>query len=409
MSKPLAWLQRSLFLGRWSNRNVQILFLCQALANTANSLVVTTTALAAATIAPDQTLVTLPFALQFVAMMLTTSGASYLMRRIGRRGGFSVGAILLILAGLLAAHALAAQSFPLYCLASFIIGSCNACAMYYRFTAAEVAEEAQRGKAISFVMAAGVIAAFCGPDLAIWARDLLAPAIFAGSFLMVSCLAGIALLALRFLRVPPLSFEERQDSGRPLGQIARQPAFIVALLGGTIAYASMNMMMTSTPLAMTACGLAFGDTATVIQWHVLGMYAPAFFIGGVIQRFGALRVMLAGITLMLFSVAVNLGGVAMLNFWAALLVMGVGWACLFVGATTLLTQTYRPAERNKVQALNDTLVFTLVATGALSSGAIQHLLGWSAVNLAILPGLAIIGLGIAWLRRRQAQLLHAAG
>jgi len=398
----LSWLGRSLFLGRWYQKNVQILFLCQALANTGTSLVVTTTALAAQTIAPNPAWVTLPFALQFVAMMLSSSPASFLMRRFGRRAGFTFAAGILTMAGLLAAYALMIRSFPLYCLAGVMIGSFNGFAMYYRFTAAEVTHEAMRSKAISYVMAGGVVAALCGPTLAIWARDLLAPVIFAGSFVVLAGLALTSILVLRFLEVPGLSAAERRDSGRPLGEIVRQPVFMVALLSATIGYASMNVVMTSTPLAMIICGLSFRDTATVIQWHVLGMYAPAFFMGGLIQRFGAQPVMLAGIALMLACIGINLAGVALLNFWSALLLMGVGWSCLFIGATSLLTSTYAPGERAKVQALNDTSVFALVALGALSSGALQSLFGWNAVNLAILPGLVIVGIGLFWLRLRPA-------
>lgn len=397
---PLAWLGQSLFLGRWFNKNVHILFLCQALANTSTSLVVTMTALAAGTIAEDQSLVTLPFALQFVAMMMTSSAASFLMRRIGRRGGFTIASVILMSAGLLAAYALTLHSFVLYCLASFMLGSCTAFTLYYRFTAAEVADEEQRSKAISYVMAGGVVAALFGPRLAILARDLLAPTLFAGSFVVVSALALAAFLALRFLEVPQLTLAEQRVSGRPLGEIARQPAFIIALLGATVGYASMNIVMTSTPLAMTACGLSFGNTAEVIQWHVLGMYAPAFFMGGIIQRFGALKVMTAGVVLMLASVGVNLAGIALTNFWLALLLIGVGWSCLFIGATALLTKTYQPEERSKVQALNDTAVFTLVTIGALGSGALQQLFGWNIVNLTVLPGLVLVAGAILWLRLR---------
>jgi MFS family permease len=408
LAVPLTWLGQSLFLGRWFNKNVHILFLCQALANTGTSLVVTMTALAAGTIAEDQALVTLPLALQYVAMMATSSVASFLMRRIGRRGGFTVASVMLMSAGLLAAYALTLHSFALYCLASLLLGSCNAFAMYYRFTAVEVTPEPQRGRAISYVMAGGVVAALFGPRLAVLARDLLAPTLFAGGFVAVSGLAFAAFLALRFLDVPRLTPAEQRVSGRPLGRIARQPAFIVALFGAAIAFASMNVVMTSTPLAMTACGLAFGDTAEVIQWHVLGMYAPAFFMGGVVQRFGALKVMTAGVLLMLASIGINLAGVAFVNFWAALLLVGVGWSCLFIGATTLLTQTYRPEERSKVQALNDTAMFTLVAIGALGSGALQQLFGWNVVNLTILPGLLLVAAAILWLRLRQARLPLAA-
>jgi MFS family permease len=380
------------------NKNVHLLFLLQALANTGTSLVVTTTALAAQTIATQKALVTLPFALQFVGTMVTTGPASLLMHRIGRRAGFTCASLMLMAAGLLAAFALMQRSFLLYCVAGAMIGCFNAFAMYYRFTAAEVTGEAMRARAISYVMAGGVVAALFGPNLAIWARDLLDPVQFAGSFVVLAGLALASIVALRFLDVPGLSPEERKAGGRPLAEIARQPVFIVAILGATIGYGAMSTVMTSTPLAMIDCGHSFGDTALVIQWHVVGMYAPAFFMGHLIHRFGVRQVMLLGVVLTLACVGINLLGIDVLHFWSALVLLGLGWSCLFIGATTLLTHAYRPAERAKVQAVNDTLVFGVVTVGSLGSGALESLIGWHAVNLAVLPGLFIVAVSIFWLR-----------
>src|SRR5579875_1343343 len=235
-----------MFRPRFS-KNVHILFACQALANTGTAVVATTSALAAQTIAADQSLVTLPLALQYLATMLSTAPASFLMRRIGRRAGFSCGAIIIITASLLSAYALAIASFPLFCVAGALIGSFNAFAMYYRFTAAEAAPEALRSKAISYVMAGGVVAAVCGPQLATWAKDVLAPVFFAGSYLVVAGLGAMALVLLRFVEVPGLSPAERRDSGRPLAEIARQPIFLVAVLGAMLGYSAMTTVMTATP------------------------------------------------------------------------------------------------------------------------------------------------------------------
>jgi MFS family permease len=380
-------------------KSVHLLFLCQALANTGTSLVVTTTALAAATIADDKALVTLPFALQYVATMLTSSGASYLMRRVGRRAGFMLSTLIIMAAGLLSAYALALGNFWLYCLGGAMIGSYNAFTMYYRFAAAEAVGEGQRSKAISYVMAGGALAAFCGPQLARLARDMLAPVLYAGSFVALAALGLLSLWLLSFLDIPNLSPVERRDSGRPLAVIARQPVFIVALLGATLGYGAMTTVMTSTPLAMSECGHSFGDTAFVIQWHVFGMFAPAFFMGHLINRFGVLRMMLLGTLLMLVAIGINLLGVQVVNFWLALLSLGLGWSALFIGSTTLLTYAYTPAERAKVQALNDTLVFAVVGIGSLSSGALQHLVGWQAVNIAVMPGLLVVACAVLLLRR----------
>lgn len=391
------------------NKNVHLLFLCQALAGTATSLVVTTTALAAQTIAPDKALVTLPFALQFVGMMVSTAPASMLMRRIGRRAGFALAATVLVAAGLLSAYALAVRSFPLFCLGGAMIGTFTASAMYYRFTAAEVAAEANRSRAISYVLAGGVVSALCGPTLAVWARDTIGQVPFAGSFLALACVGLATLAVVRYLEVPPLKPEERHSSGRPLAEIMRQPVFAVALLGAMFAYFGMNLVMTSTPLAMRDCGYPYGDAALVIQWHVVGMYAPAFVMGHLIHRFGALHIMAAGVVLMLACLAIDLTGISVGHFWFALLLLGVGWSCLFIGATNLLTYAYLPAERSKVQAVNETAVFALVAMGSLGSGLLQNIFGWSAVNLAILPGLIIVAISIAWLKlRRLAPALRAS-
>jgi MFS family permease len=390
-----------LSLGRF-NKNVHLLFVCQALANTGMSLVATTTALAAQTIASDQSLVTLPYALQFVATMASTGPASFLMRRIGRRNGFSLAAGIVVSGALLSAYALMARNLPLYCLGGVLIGSFNAFAMYYRFTAAEVASETMRSKAISYVLAGGVVAAFCGPGVATWAKDLLAPVVFAGSFTALAVLGGATFVIVRLLEVPDLPAGERKDSGRPISKILRQPICAVAITGAMLAYATMSTLMTSTPLAMADCGHSFGDTAFVIQWHVLGMYGPALFMGHVIARFGAPRVIVAGVFLMLACVGIDLAGVAVVNFWLALVLLGVGWSAAFVGSTSLLTYAYRPAERAKVQALNDTLVFAAVALGSFVSGVLQNLVGWSAVNLATLPGLLVVGAAVVWLGLRRA-------
>lgn len=386
------------------NRTVHLLFLCQALANTGMSLVTTSTALAAGTIAPDPALVTLPMALQYLATMVFSSPASLLMRELGRRRGLAAGAGIVIAGGLLSAAALLIASFPLYCLGAVLIGGFNGFAMYYRFTAAEAAGEGMRSRAISYVLAGGVVAAFCGPELALLSKDLLLPYVFAGCFVVLALLGAASLLVIRFLAVPELLSAERKASGRPLSEILRQPNAIVALLGATLGYGAMATVMTSTPLAMFDCGRSFGDTAFVIQWHVFGMYAPAFFMGYLIQRLGVLRVMLAGVVLMLLCFAINLAGIALANFWAALLFLGLGWSCLFVGATTLLTYAYRPEERTKVQALNDTLVFAVVALASFASGALQNLVGWHAVNLAIVPGLLLAGSAVIWLASRARPL-----
>ncbi|HET6521013.1 MAG TPA: MFS transporter, partial [Geminicoccaceae bacterium] len=272
--------------------------------------------------------------------------------------------------------------------------------LFYRFAAADAADEAFRGRAISYVLAGGVLAAVLGPELAKATRELLAPILFAGCFLAVAGLGLATLLVLCFVTIPRPGAEERRGSGRPLGRIARQPAFAVAALAAMVAYGVMSLVMTATPLAMVACGLGFDDAAFVIQWHVLGMYAPSFFSGHLVGRFGAPNMIVAGALLIFACVGVNLSGVELVQFWAGLVLLGLGWNFMFVGATTLVTTTYAPAEKAKVQALNDFLMFGTVAAAALSSGALQQLIGWTAVNLAVIAPLLLALGATLWLRRQ---------
>lgn len=389
-----------------TRKNVVLLALCQALSMTGSSLVMTVSAIVGTMIAADKTLATLPLAFQMTAMMTTTIPASLAMKRFGRRAGFLFGISVGICGAVLATYAIFERDFVLLCVASGVMGIQMGFAQFYRFAAADTADAAFKSKAISLVLAGGVIAAVLGPNLAKWARDLFDPVMFAGSYAAIAVLWLIPLVLLLFIDIPRPSVEERKQSGRPLLVIMRQPVFVVAIVGAIIAYAMMNMVMTSTPLAMLACGLEFDDAAFVIQWHVLGMYAPAFFTGSLIARYGVLNVMLVGAVLMLGCVAVNLSGQDITRFWLALVLLGVGWNFLFVGATTLLTETYAPAEKAKVQAANDFLVFGSVSISAFSSGMLQNAFGWDIVNMMALPFLAVALCMIAWLRFLRPE--HAA-
>ncbi len=387
---------------KYVKRDVYLLAFCQALLATANAVVITTSALVGQTLAPDG-LATLPLFLQFLAIMATALPASYLMKQIGRRTGFAIGAGFAISSGLLGCGAILAGSFPLFCIASFGYGVFMGFGMYYRFAAAEVASPEFRPRAISYVLAGGVVAAIAGPELAKATDDLFGPALFAGCFAAVACLGLATLLVLAFLRIPLPADDERKGEGRPLSQIMRQPDFIVALGAAAIAQGAMVLVMTATPLAMAFCGHDFDQTAFVIQWHVLGMFAPSFFTGHLISRFGVLNVMAVGAGLILVCLGVALSGIEIAQFWSALFLLGIGWNFMFVGGTSLLTTTYQPSEKAKVQAINDLIIFATAAFASLSSGFLHHLIGWQAVNLSmILPIVAMLG-GILWLRRRDVR------
>ena len=383
-------------------RNVWLLAACQALMMTGNSLLIATSALVGHALATDKSFATLPLALQFLATMLTTAPASMLMKQIGRRAGFTVGASIGLAGALAASYAIAADRFALFCLGALLIGMFNGFATYYRFAAADMATQDYRSRAISFVMAGGVAAAFVGPNLANWSSDWVMSARFVGSYLSLAGVYALSLLVIAWLAMPRPDTRERGRAGRPLGAIARHPTFVVAALGGMVGYGVMSLVMTATPLAMHAHAYPFAATALVIQWHVFAMFAPSFFTGHLIQRFGTLNLMFAGAALELCCVVVNLAGASVMHYWAALFLLGIGWNFLFVGATTLLTETYVPEEKAKTQALNDFLVFTTVTLAVLSAGKLQHDFGWQIVNLGVVPLPAIVLVALVWLRRHRS-------
>ncbi len=383
-------------------RNVVLLGICQALFMTGQTLVIAVSALVGSTLAPDQSLATLPLGLQFLTMMLITIPASLFMRRFGRRAGFSLGALLGLAAGLTGAWAIWIGDFALFCLASAFVGGSAAHAAFYRYAAADTASEVFKSRAISLVLAGGVVAAVLGPELAKWSRELFGPVLFVGSYLVIAALGILVLIIVRFIEIPRPAIESASGSGRPLVRIMCQPSFVVAALCAMVGYGAMNLVMVSTPLAMVESGHAFDATASVIQWHVLAMFAPSFVTGHLIHRFGVLRVMASGAALILGCVVINLSGTESIQFLSALALLGVGWNFLFVGGTTLLTETYSPEEKAKTQGANDFLVFSMTACTAFSSGAVYHAFGWQAVNLGVI-GPVVLALGaVVWLGRRRA-------
>lgn len=251
------------------------------------------------------------------------------------------------------------------------------------------------------MLAGGVVAALAGPELAKWSHNLLAPIEFAGTFIVIAGVQASSLIFLTFVKIPTPTSAERADTGRPLLEIIRQPVFIVAILGAMIGYGSMTFLMTATPLAMIGCGFKFDDAAFVIQWHAVGMFLPSFFTGSLIQRFGVTRIMMTGALAYLACIAINVSGIELLQFFSALVLLGIGWNFLFIGGTTLLTTTYRPAERAKVQGFGDFLVFSSSTVAAFSSGALNHAVGWQTLNLGVIPLVAIVTGALLWHRLRR--------
>jgi MFS family permease len=339
--------------------------------------------------------------------MCTTIPASLLMARIGRRAGFSIGALIGIVSGAISLAAIYRQSFALLCLGAALQGAAMAFAWYFRFAAADAAEAASRAKAISLVMAGGVLAGFLGPEVAKWAVDWLSPVVFAGVYAMISVFSAGILLLVQGIHVPMLTQTETAAGGRPLSEIMRQPAYLVALASSMSGYGVMTLIMSATPLAMLACGFKFGDSATVIQGHTIAMFLPSFFTGHLIARAGVLPVIAAGASIQVGCALVNLAGIEFWHFFLANLLVGLGWNFTFVGGTTLLTTTYRPAERAKVQASHDFVVYTTTAVAAGLSGILQASAGWTVINLAALPMMGLVLLASTWLlvqqRRSEAQ------
>ena len=382
-------------------RTLALLFGCEALARSTNTILLTTMALCGSYLAPDPAVATLPLALAPVSTMLITVPAARLMQRHGRRAGFAVGAGLGIVGALVCCAAVLLKHFPLLCLGAAGLGAVNGFATYYRFAAAEVADEAFKSRAISLVMAGGVVAAILGESLSIWSQNWLPAHLFAGSFL---CIAAVHFLVLGVLSVTSLPLpgaEERGMEGRPLMQIARQPDFILALTGALASYGVMSLLMTATPLSMVRHQHSFADMALVIKWHILGMYVPSFFTGYLIRFFGEPRVMIAGVFVLLTSVLFNLGGTELVHFLVGLALLGLGWNFLFVSATSLLTTTYKPREKAKVQAANDFMIFGLMALTSFSAGTLEEMVGWRTMNQGAVPFLLVVMLAITALQVRR--------
>lgn len=390
-------------MARWGDptrRNVFLLSLCLGLSMTGAVVVMTVSALTGQMLAEDKALATLPFALQWIASMAATVPASLFMRRFGRRAGFTLGQSFGLLAALGCTAAVLAGDFWAFAAANACFGIHNAFWQYYRFAAADTATEAFRSKAISLTLAGGVVAALLGPELSKLSVDLLAPATFAGSYLIIGMLCLVTTSVLQFLRIPRPTAVERADTGRPLGEIARQPVFIVAVLAATLGYATMALIMTATPLAMVACGFSFAQTASVIQWHVLAMYGPSFFTGALIRRFGVHRIIATGTVLLGACAIVGLSGIALEQFFAALVLLGLGWNFMFIGGTTLVAGAHTQAERAKVQGVNDFLVFSSVSLASAASGFLQHSFGWDALNYGMLAPALIVLAAVLWLQAR---------
>lgn len=387
---------------------IYLLSLCNAYLFIGGSMLITVSALIGFEIAPDKRLTTLPLALQFFAMMCTSLPASFIMGKFGRKIGFLLAGSVGMMGAAVAIWSILHANFYGYCVATICFGIFGGFGNYYRFTAADVVSPTLKGRAISFVMAGGVIAAFIGPNLANWSSGMFASHQFAGPFVILMGVYLVSMCTIAFADLPVLHAEVSNvgTSDRTLRELIFQPIFVVAVICQMFGYGAMNFVMSSTPLAMEAHNHSIGDTALVIQWHVVAMFAPSFFTGHLIKKIGIVPVLLIGTLLGFGSIATNLfAPINVGNFVIALVALGISWNFLFVGGTTLLTDAYEPADKARAQGVNDLAVFSTVTVTALTTGTVHHLWGWEVVNLLALPMLILTLLAIFWFWRWQ-QLSH---
>ncbi len=382
---------------RLARRNALVLALAQAFYGMGAINIFITAGLVGTQLAPSLSWATLPISTYVIGTALATVPASLFMRAVGRKPGFLVGATLGLIGAIVCVYAIFTRNFWLFSTGTFIQGGYQAFAGYYRFAAADTASDVFRPKAISWVMLGGIAAAIFGPMLVIASRSYFDPVMFAGNFAAVAVLSIGAMGIISQLNIPHTRDDLSTSDARPLGVILKQPRLLVAILCGMMSYGMMNLVMTSTPIAMVACGFTVDDSAWVIQWHALAMFVPSFFTGSLILRFGVERVVAAGMVLLALAGIAGLAGIAFANFAVGLVLLGVGWNFGFVGGTAMVTECYRKSEKNKVQAVNDFMVFATVATASLTSGKLLDAVGWSAVNMALFPMVGLCILAVAWL------------
>lgn len=386
-------------------RNVLVLATCQTLFGTGRSLLVVTAPLIAYGLAAHKGMATLPTSLIFVGTAAATIPASMFMNRVGRRPGFVIGSLIGALSGLIGAAAILIGSFWLFALATFTFGLFAGFGQLYRFAAADVAAEDFRAKAISLVLAGGVVSGFLGPELAKIGKDLISSAPFVGAYVLITVVVLLSVIVLAALDIPPLTKEERAGPQRPVSKIMLQPVFIAAALTAMVSQGVMNFLMTATPIAMMHASHQFADTAFVIEWHIFGMFAPGFFTGHLIRKFGEATMIFAGLILQFICIGLALRGMEVIHFWGAMLLLGVGWNFAFTAANALLTTCYTPAERAKTQGAMNFIIYGCVTVISFSSGALVHFFGWTWVNIGAIPLLMLAVFSTLWYvtaRRREA-------
>ncbi len=390
------------------NANLLLLAVCQALFLTNNVTFIAINGLVGLSLAPLGWMATLPVTGYVAGAALSAMPVSRLQARVGRRRSFQIGLVVAAASAAMCALAVTLGSFWLLLASTLFAGFYSANGSLYRFAGPELVAPALKERAISWVLAGGVAGAFIGPNLASATKGWLAVP-FAGAYLALVAVALLGLVVMSFIRFPAhLPPQPGAAAGRPLAELARQPVFVVAIIAAALGYGVMNLLMAATPIAMQQCQHPFSSAALVLEWHVLGMFVPSFFTGHLIRRFGILPVMGVGALLTLVCVVVALSGVELMQFLVALFALGVGWNFLYTGGTTLLTQSYRPEEKNRAQGMMDTCVFWTMALSSFSSGALITTQGWTWLNRGSLVPIALVSLALLWLalQQRRAAAAH---
>ena len=394
------------------NKNLWLLALCQGLFLTNNVVFIAINGLVGLQLAPYGWMATLPVMGYVVGGALATPLVARAQRRWGRQVSFQIGLVVALLSALLCAQAAYTGNFWLLCSATLVAGYYSANGQLYRFAAAELTAVALRDRAVSLVLAGGLLGAIAGPNVAQHARDVFSVP-FVGAYIAlvgVAVLSMVCMALIRFEALPSAAARAASAAaapGRSLGQLLRQPKFAVAVMGAALGYGVMNLLMAATPLAMQVCGFAFSDAAFVLQWHVIGMFAPGFVTGHLIQRFGVLTIMGVGVLLNLACVLVALSGQDLHQFTIALALLGVGWNFLFTGSTTLAMQAYRPEEKDRAQAGINFFVFATMAVTSFASGALVTTKGWELLNYGSLVPIGVTGLGLIWLALHERKAPRA--
>lgn len=382
------------------NRHLWLLAVCQGLFLTNNVTFIAINGLVGFSLAPLGWMATLPVMGYVVGGAFSTGLVAKTQHRFGRKTSFQMGLVVAVLSALLCAYAAWSKDFWLLCAATLVAGYYNANANLYRFAAAELATVGYKEKAVSMVMAGGLIGAVAGPNLAAQTRTITEVP-FLGAYLALAAVALLSMAVLAFINFPPTPVKTCNEDGRPLRDIMRQPVFMVAAVCGALGFGVMNLLMAATPLAMQQCSLPFSDVALVLEWHVIGMFAPGFFTGHLIKRFGVLPVMGVGVVLNAMCIAVALSGVDLHQFLIALFLLGVGWNFLFTGSTTLSLQTYTAVEKDRAQGALNFFVFTTTAVSSFASGVLVTTQGWQLLNMGSLVPVTFAGVALIWLKLQQ--------